>query len=153
MSQIMRLRRMAGDDHGIVDRNNGHRHEIAFVSLIRDYGLLWEAELLPRSYGGDSFFAKFAPAAGAEMVSSLPAITKALLRGKVTIGGALKPHRLAKKDIADVKSIYKTVEGRDERFELNLYITGYDEDTPPPEGMTSAESGQPGIEPEESPSR
>jgi succinate dehydrogenase / fumarate reductase, iron-sulfur subunit len=153
MSQIMRLRRMAGDDHGIVDRNNGHRHEIAFTSLIRDNGLLWEAELLPRSYGGDSFFAKFSPAAGAEMVSSLPAITKALIRGKVTVGAALKPHRLAKKDIADVKSIYETVEGRDERNELNLYITGYDEDTPPAEGMPSAESGQPGIEPEESPSR
>src|SRR5919198_668606 len=79
MNQIMRLRRRAGDDHGIVDRNNGHRHEIAFTSLIRDHGLLWEAELLPRSYGGDSFFAKFAPAAGAELASSLPAITKALV--------------------------------------------------------------------------
>jgi succinate dehydrogenase / fumarate reductase, iron-sulfur subunit len=153
MSQIMRLRRMAGDDHGIVDRNNGHRHEIAFTSLIRDNGLLWEAELLPRSYGGDSFFAKFSPAAGAELASSLPAITKALIRGKVTPMGALKPHRLAKKDIGEIKSIYEKVEGRDERHELNLYITGYDEDTPPAEGMTSAESGQPGIEPEESPSR
>ena len=40
MSQIMRLRRMAGDDHEIVDRNNGHRHEIAFATLIRDHGLL-----------------------------------------------------------------------------------------------------------------
>ena len=104
MSQIMRLRRMAGDDHGIVDRNNGHRHEIAFASLIRDNGLLWEAELLPRSYGGDSFFAKFAPAAGAELVSSLPAITKALIRGKVTPMGALKPHKLAKKDLAQTSS-------------------------------------------------
>src|SRR3954454_7411335 len=153
MSQIMRLRRMAGDDHGIVDRNNGHRHEIAFTSLVRDHGLLWEAELLPRSYGGDSFFAKFSPAAGAELASSLPVITKALIRGKVTVGGALKPHRLAKKDLNELKSIYDKVEGRDERYELNLYITGYDEDAPPPEGMTSAETGQPGIEPEESPSR
>jgi succinate dehydrogenase / fumarate reductase, iron-sulfur subunit len=145
---------MAGDDHGIVDRNNGHRHEIAFTSLVRDNGLLWEAELLPRSYGGDSFFAKFAPAAGAEMVASLPAITKALIRGKVTIGGALKPHRLDKKDIAQVKSIYEAVEGRDERYELNLYISGADDDTEDgAEGMPSAETGQPGTEPEESPTR
>ena len=35
MSQIMRLRRRAGNDHHIVDRNNGHRHEAAFVTLIK----------------------------------------------------------------------------------------------------------------------
>ena len=34
MSQIMRLRRIAGADHGIDDRNNGHRHEQAFVKNI-----------------------------------------------------------------------------------------------------------------------
>jgi succinate dehydrogenase / fumarate reductase iron-sulfur subunit len=153
MSQIMRLRRMAGDDFGIKDRNNGHRHEIAFTSLIRDHGLLWEAELLPRSYGGDSFFGKFAPAAGAELVASLPAITKALVRGKVTPMGALKPHNLPKQDLAQIKSIFEEVEGHEERYELNLYITGYDEDTDGAEGMPSAEQGQPGAEPEESPAR
>ena len=35
MSQIMRLRRRAGDDHDINDRNNGKRHEKAFVSLVQ----------------------------------------------------------------------------------------------------------------------
>ncbi len=40
MNQIMRLRRRAGNDHHIVDRNNGERHEAAFVTLIKDYGLL-----------------------------------------------------------------------------------------------------------------
>ena len=30
------------------------RHEAAFAGLIRDNGLLWEAELLPRSYGANS---------------------------------------------------------------------------------------------------
>src|SRR5947209_11363670 len=59
MSQIMRLRRRAGDEYHINDRNNGNRHERAFVTLVRDYGLLHEAELLPRSYGGDSWFGKF----------------------------------------------------------------------------------------------
>ena len=128
MSQIMRLRRIAGEDHGINDRNNGHRHEQAFVSLVRDNGLLWEAELLPRSYGGDSWFGKFAPPAGLELVASLPAITTALLRRKVTITGALKPHKLPSADLASVKKIYDIVEGRDQRDELNLYITGTDAD-------------------------
>lgn len=128
MSQIMRLRRIAGGDYHIVDRNNGERHERAFVNLIRDHGLLWEAELLPRSYGGDSWFGKFAPAAGAELVSSLPAIAKALLRGKVTPMGALKPHNIPDADLKQVQRIYETVEGRDERIEFNLYISGKDED-------------------------
>ena len=61
MGQIMRLRRIATDDHHIVDQNNGERHEAAFTALIKDNGLLWEAELLPRSYGGNSWFGKFAP--------------------------------------------------------------------------------------------
>src|ERR671921_279991 len=92
MNQIMRLRRVSGNDWHIEDRNNGDRHERAFTTLIKGYGLLHEAELLPRSYGGDSWFGKFAPAAGLELVDSLPAITKALLRRKVTPGGALRGH-------------------------------------------------------------
>ncbi len=128
MNQIMRLRRRAGNDHHIVDRNNGERHERAFVSLVKQGGLLHEAELLPRSYGGDSWFAKFAPTAGLELASSLPSITKALLRRKVTLKGALAPHKLAKPDLQNVQRIYDTVEGRDERYELNLYIEGADED-------------------------
>jgi succinate dehydrogenase / fumarate reductase, iron-sulfur subunit len=141
----MRLRRRAGDDHGINDRNNGHRHEKAFVSLVRDNGLLWEAELLPRSYGGDSFFGKFAPPAALELVDSLPVITKALLRRKVTPMGALKPHRLATDDRRQLKRLYDTIEGRDERVELNLYISGVDEDEPAAEseGMPSAPGGDP----------
>ena len=35
MSQIMRLRRIAGSDYEIEDRNNGYRHEHAFVKNIR----------------------------------------------------------------------------------------------------------------------
>ncbi len=61
MGQIMRLRRIATNDHHIVDKNNGERHEAAFTTLIKDNGLLWEAELLPRSYGGNSWFGKFHP--------------------------------------------------------------------------------------------
>jgi len=139
MNQIMRLRRMAGDDYEIVDRNNGHRHEQAFTSLVRDNGILWEAELLPRSYGGDSFFGKFAPAAGLELADSLPAIVRALMRRKVTPMGALRPHKIPKEDREQVERIYERVEGRDERLELNLYITGFeDEDEPAGESESQA---------------
>ena len=127
MSQIMRLRRIAGNDHKIVDRNNGHRHEDAFVGLIRDNGILHEAELLPRSYGGNSWFGKFHPNAGLELVNSLPAIVKALQRRKVTPGAALRPHKIPKDDLAAVRRIYDRVDDAHERFELNLYVVG-DED-------------------------
>jgi hypothetical protein len=124
----MRLRRRAGSDHGIVDRNNGHRHEQAFGTLVRQGGLLHEAELLPRSYGGDSFFGKFHPEAGKELLDSLPVITKALLRRKVTPKGALAPHKIPKADLKHVQRIFDTIEEKDERLEFNLYISGTDED-------------------------
>jgi succinate dehydrogenase / fumarate reductase iron-sulfur subunit len=170
MNQIMRLRRVANRDHHIVDRNNGHRHEKAFTNLVRDHGLLWEAELLPRSYGGDSWFGKFAPNAGLEVIDSLPAVAKALLRGKVTPGKAIRPPQDMPKDARRaIKRIYEKVEGRDEQRVLNLYITGYDDE--PTGGGTDehqaavqsgvtgdgggsgAEAGTPGLSPERSPSR
>jgi succinate dehydrogenase / fumarate reductase iron-sulfur subunit len=128
MSQIMRLRRIAGADHGIVDRNNGHRHEDAFVGLIRDRGILQEAELLPRSYGGNSWFGKFHPAAGQELASSLPAIVKAIQRRKVTPGKALFGEKLSKRDLEAVQAIYRKIDDADERFELNLYVVGDEDD-------------------------
>src|SRR3954471_11381012 len=123
MNQIMRLRRRAGDDHHIVDRNNGHRHEAAFVTLVRKNGLLDEAELLPRSYGGNSWFGKFHPAAAVELADSLPSIARAVMRRKVTPKGALVPHKLPGDGVKEIQSIYDVVEGRDERVELNLYIS------------------------------
>ena len=131
MGQIMRLRRIATNDQHIVDVNNGERHEAAFTTLIKNNGLLWEAELLPRSYGGNSWFGKFAPPAGKELLSSLPAILKALLRGKVTPMGALKPHKIPSQDLKAVQAIYDKIESRPERYELNLYIVGEDEDAAP----------------------
>ncbi len=62
------------------------------------------------------------------MLSSLPAIVKALLRGKVKPMAALKPHRIPRDDLKRVQSIYETVETRPERYELNLYVSGSDED-------------------------
>jgi succinate dehydrogenase / fumarate reductase iron-sulfur subunit len=130
MNQIMRLRRVAGADYKINDRNNGHRHEEAFVTLIRDYGLLHEAELLPRSYGGNSWFGKFHPAAGKELLSSLGMVMKAVARGKISLKLAMFGHKIDKPDLGAVKKIYDTVDGRDRRNELNLYISGFEDETP-----------------------
>jgi succinate dehydrogenase / fumarate reductase iron-sulfur subunit len=120
MSQIMRLRRKAGSDFEIEDRNNGHRHELAFVKNIRRNGLLHEADLLPDSYGG-----KLHPRAVPELVSSLPTIATALARRKVTPQKALlHPHKAPK----EVKALFKKIDGKEERNELNLYVTGYEDD-------------------------
>jgi succinate dehydrogenase iron-sulfur subunit len=136
MSQIMRLRRRAGTDYKIVDRNNGHRHEEAFTGLVREYGLLNEAELLPRSYGGNSWFAKFHPRAGKELVSSLSTVVTGVVRRKISPKIAIFGHKLPKSDLDQLKEIYGTVEGRPQRDELNLYVTGY-EDEPEPVGATT----------------
>src|SRR3954470_7745348 len=121
MSQIMRLRRIAGNDYDIEDRNNGHRHERAFVRNIEKNGLLHEADLLPDSYGG-----KFHPRAVPELLSSLPVVLRALRRRKVTPGGALL-HKY--KAPNEVKRIFRDVHDREQRVELNLYVAG-EEDEP-----------------------
>ncbi|MEI7559470.1 MAG: succinate dehydrogenase iron-sulfur subunit [Actinomycetes bacterium] len=120
MSQIMRLRRRAGSDFHIDDRNNGHRHEMAFVKNIRKNGLLHEADLLPDSYGG-----KFHPRAVPELLSSLPVVLRALKTGKVTIKKALLHEHKASPEI---KRIFDTVENREVRIEYNLYISGNEDD-------------------------
>ena len=120
MSQIMRLRRIAGSEFEIDDRNNGHRHEMAFVRNIERNGLLHEADLLPDSYGG-----KFHPRAVPELVGSLPVILKALQRGKVTPKKALLHQHKAEKG---VKRIFDQIHDKEKRYELNLYVVGYEDD-------------------------
>ena len=52
-------------------------------------------------------------------------ILQALRRGKVTPAKALlHPHKAAK----DVKRIFEQVHEKDERYELNLYVVGYEDD-------------------------
>ena len=122
MSQIMRLRRIASADHDIEDRNNGYRHEHAFVNNIEKNGLLHEADLLPDSYGG-----KFHPRAVPELMDSLPVILKALQRGKVTPKKALThPHKAPD----EVKRIFRQIHEQDDRYELNLYVVGYEDEEP-----------------------
>jgi len=146
MGQIMRLRRIATSDYEIVDPNNGRRHEAAFTTLVRGYGLNHESELLARSYGGNSWFGKFAPAAGKELLSSLPLIIKGVLRGKFNPKIAIFGHKLPKQDLDAVRAIYEKVEGRERRYELNLYVTGRDEDAEAADskGETGA-SSEPGA--------
>jgi succinate dehydrogenase / fumarate reductase iron-sulfur subunit len=135
MSQIMRLRRIASADHDIEDRNNGYRHEHAFTRNIEKHGLLHEADLLPDSYGG-----KFHPRAVPELLDSLPSIVRALRRGKVTPPKALlHPHKAPKA----VKRIFQRVHDRADRYELNLYVVGYEEDEAPAEHADAAGSHLP----------
>jgi succinate dehydrogenase / fumarate reductase iron-sulfur subunit len=123
MGQIMRLRRLAGSDFHIEDRNNGYRHEHAFVDNIRRNGLLHEADLLPDSYGG-----KFNPRAVPELIASLPIALRGMLRGKITPAKALlHPHKASK----ELRAIFDRIESRPERYELNLYVSGTDEDNEP----------------------
>jgi succinate dehydrogenase / fumarate reductase, iron-sulfur subunit len=120
MNQIMRLRRRASGDFDIKDRNNGFRHEHAFVKNIRKNGLLHEADLLPDSYGG-----KLHPRAVPILIGSLPVVTRALIRRKMTPAKALlHPHRKQYKDLRDY---FDAVEGHGERIELNLYVSGYED--------------------------
>jgi succinate dehydrogenase / fumarate reductase iron-sulfur subunit len=120
MSQIMRLRRIAGNDYRIEDDNNGHRHERAFVRNIEKNGILFEPDLLADSYGG-----KFHPRAVPELASSLPVVLKALRRGKMTPkSGLLSSHKAPK----EVKRIFRHVHDQDQRYELNLYVVGVDDE-------------------------
>ncbi len=60
-----------------------------------------------------------------ELLNSLPVILQALRRGKVTPAKALlHPHKARK----DVKRIFRQVHEKDERYELNLYVVGYEDD-------------------------
>jgi succinate dehydrogenase / fumarate reductase iron-sulfur subunit len=149
MGQIMRLRRIAGSDQHIVDQNNGHRHEETMTTLIRDYGLLHEAEMIPRSYGGNSWFGKFHPAAGKELLSSMPVAVRGILKRKINLKIALLGHKISKQDLKEVKRIYDTVEKREQRYELNLYVTGFDEDgeqAPVPAALGDGMPSAPGPE-------
>ena len=123
MSQIMRLRRRATQDYGIKDRNNGYGHEKAFTDLIETYGTLHEAQLLPRSFGDGSFVkSQLSPHGLKNLIPALPTAVRGLTSGKVSPAKALRHHKLP--DQGQVKRIYKEIESKDERLELNLYIVG-----------------------------
>jgi succinate dehydrogenase / fumarate reductase iron-sulfur subunit len=123
MDQIMRLRRRASSDFDIKDQNSGYGHEHAFVNLIEKYGTLHEAQLIPRSFGDGSLVkGQIRPEAVRQLAGMLPTVANALRSGKVTPRKALLHPKLP--DQSQVRRIFKTIESKDERLELNLYIVG-----------------------------
>ena len=123
MNQIMRLRRRATNDYGIKDGNNGYGHEKAFSDLIEKYGLLSEAQLLPKSYGDGSLIrSQVKPAALKELTAKLPTVIRGLKSGKVSLKTALVHHKL--KDQDEIRRLYREIESHEDRLELNLYIVG-----------------------------
>jgi succinate dehydrogenase / fumarate reductase, iron-sulfur subunit len=123
MDQIMRLRRRATEDFDIKDDNNGYGHGHAFTKLIEKYGTLHEAQLLPRSFGGGSLLrGQTQPEAVKQLAANLPTAVRGMATGKVTPRKALLHPKLP--DQGQVRRIFKTIESKEERLELNLYIVG-----------------------------
>jgi succinate dehydrogenase / fumarate reductase iron-sulfur subunit len=119
MSQIVRLRRLANREHGIVDRNNGHRHEHGFVKNVRANGLLNEADLMLDSYG------RYSLRGVPTLLESLPVVATALWRRKIGREAIGHPHR--KSVGRDVRRLVDRVTAQDEQVELKLYVTPAEE--------------------------
>jgi succinate dehydrogenase / fumarate reductase iron-sulfur subunit len=157
MDQIMRLRRRATRDEGIVDANNGQRHEEAFTKMIRDKGTNDEALLLQESFA-PGIKGKLKPPRGAikALLESLPTAARGIRTGKMRSLKKLIPGVHAKlPDGAqdEVKEIYEHTE--DHAVELNLYIKGEggEEDAGQAESQTGSDvddspTPQAAIEPE-----
>src|ERR671939_299716 len=123
MNQIMRLRRRATADYEIKDSNNGYGHENAFARLVEKYGTLHEAQLIPRSFGQGSLIrGQTEPNAVRQLVGMAPTALRAVATGKVTLKKVLTHPRLP--DQAQVRRIFKQIESKGERLELNMYIVG-----------------------------
>jgi succinate dehydrogenase / fumarate reductase iron-sulfur subunit len=135
MDQIMRLRRIAGHDEEIVDRNNGHNHEAAFVKIIEKKGTLDESLLLQESFAPGvkgKLIPKMAALKG--LLGSLPTAARGIRSGKMRSIPKLIPgvhHKLPGDAQDHVKEIYKHAE--EHRTELNLYITGEEDAVPEPD--------------------
>jgi succinate dehydrogenase / fumarate reductase iron-sulfur subunit len=128
MSQIMRLRRRATADYEIKDRNNGYGHEQAFTKLIEKYGTNHEAQLIPRSFGDGSLIkGQTEPSAVKQLLEMAPAAVRAVASGKVTPKKVFLHPKLP--DQSQVRRIFKEIESKDERIELNLYIVGEEAET------------------------
>ena len=129
MGQIMRLRRIAGSDQHIVDRNNGERHEHAFddadprlrpAARGRAAAPLLRRQLVVRQVPPG----RRQRAALARCRSSSRGCCAARSSSKLALFG----HKIPSRDLKAVQRIYETVESRPQRYELNLYVTGEDEE-------------------------
>ncbi len=132
MDQIMRLRRRATADYGIKDSNNGYGHEHGFVNIIEKWGTLFEAQLLPRSFGDGSLIkGQLRPEGAKELTASLPTVLRGVKSGKVSPIKAIHHPKLP--DQKEVKRIFEEIESKDDRVELNMYIVGHEEEGALPE--------------------
>jgi succinate dehydrogenase / fumarate reductase iron-sulfur subunit len=123
MNQIMRLRRRATGDYEIKDGNNGYGHEKAITDMVEKWGTLHEAQMPIRSYGeGSMIKGQTEPTAVKTLISDLPTAIRGLRAGKITPKKALLHPKLP--DQGQVKRIYKEIESKDERLEINMYIIG-----------------------------
>jgi succinate dehydrogenase / fumarate reductase iron-sulfur subunit len=138
MNQIMRLRRIAGDDYGIADVNHGRNHELAFTKNIEKKGTLDESLLLQESYA-PGVKGKLLPTRSAikGLLESIPTAIRGIRTGKMRSIPKLIPgvHEKLPGDAQEhVKRIYARAE--ESHQELNLYMIG--------EG--GEEEGAPGAE-------
>jgi succinate dehydrogenase / fumarate reductase iron-sulfur subunit len=135
MDQIMRLRRAAGHDEEIKDKNNGHNHEAAFVKIIEKKGTLDESLLLQESFA-PGVAGKLIPKKSAlkGLLGSIPTAVRGVRSGKMRSLPKLIPgvhHKLPGDAQEHVKRIYEHAE--EHRTELNLYITGEEDVEPEPD--------------------
>jgi succinate dehydrogenase / fumarate reductase iron-sulfur subunit len=126
MNQIMRLRRLAGDEHDIQDVNNGRNHERAFVKLIEKKGTLDESALLQESYA-PGIKGKLMPRVAAikGLLESLPTAVRGVRTGKMRSLPKLIPgvhHKLPGDAQDHVEAIYERAE--ESNIQLNLYVIG-----------------------------
>ncbi len=127
MNQIMRLRRAAGEAE-IVDKNNGHNHEAAFTKIIEKKGTLDESLLLQESLA-PGIVGKMKPAGVKGLLESLPTAIRGIKSGKMRSLSKLIPgvHPKLPGDAQNnVEKIYERAE--ESKWQLNLYISGRDED-------------------------
>jgi succinate dehydrogenase / fumarate reductase iron-sulfur subunit len=121
MDQIMRLRRRATGDYEIKDSNNGYGHEKAFLNIIEKWGTLHEGQMPVRSYGqGSMVRGQTDPNAVKQLLDSAGTAVNTIK--KVGPRRVLLHHKLP--DQKNVRRIFKEIESKDERLELNLYIVG-----------------------------
>jgi succinate dehydrogenase / fumarate reductase, iron-sulfur subunit len=146
MDQIMRLRRLAADEHEIDDVNNGRRHEIAFTKIIEKKGTLDESMLLQESYA-PGVKGKLIPSVGAlkGLIGSIPTALRGIRTGKMRSLPKLIPGvhpKLPGDSQQQVKRIYGHAEEHGE--ELNLYIRGEGADQEAPEEAVEPEPDEAG---------
>jgi succinate dehydrogenase / fumarate reductase, iron-sulfur subunit len=126
MDQIMRLRRLAGEEGIDDDPNNGHSHMDAFTGIIEKKGTLDEALLLQESYA-PGLKGKLKPTKSAiqGLLGSIPTAIRGLRTGKMRSLPKLIPGvhpKLPDGAQDEVKAIYEHAE--EHREEFNLYIKG-----------------------------